>query len=118
LLRKSDELSGEQREFFESLKNKSDKENSFFAKDLRRTLRMHPMKLARYLVQLESRGYIKRTGGNRKQGFEYQVNEWDDYKMLQQGVDILDSKLDHLRQKMNGKGQFHTSFTPHSQNKM
>jgi DNA primase len=118
LLRKSDELSGEQREFFESIKSKSDKENSFFAKDLRRTLRMHPMKLARYLVQLETRGYIKRTGGNRKQGFEYQVNEWDDYKLLREGVDILDSKLEHLRQKMNGKSQFHTSFTSHSQTKM
>ncbi|MBS0635863.1 MAG: toprim domain-containing protein [Verrucomicrobia bacterium] len=118
LLRKSDELSGEQREFFESLKSKSAKDSSFFAKDLRKTLRMHPMKLARYLVQLESRGYIKRTGGNRKQGFEYQVNEWDDYKLLKEGVDILDSKLEQLRQKMNGKSQFHTSFTPHSQTKM
>jgi hypothetical protein len=118
LLRKSDELSGELREFFESLKSKSDKENTFFAKDLRKTLRMHPMKLARYLVQLESRGYIKRTGGNRKQGFEYQVSEWDDYKLLKEGIDILDSKLEHLRSKMNGKGQFHTSFTSHSQAKM
>lgn len=115
LLRKSDELSGELREFFESLKNKSDKDNTFFAKDLRKVLRMHPMKLARYLVQLESRGYIKRTGGNRKQGFEYQVSEWDDYKLLKEGVDILDSKLEQLRSKMNGQGQFHTSFTSHSQ---
>ncbi|MFM7855150.1 MAG: DNA primase, partial [Flammeovirgaceae bacterium] len=118
LLRKSDELNGELREFFESLKNKTDKENSFFAKDLRKTLRMHPMKLARYLIQLEGRGYIKRMGGNRKQGFEYQVNEWDDYKMLKEGIDILDKKLEHLRQKMNGKSQFHTSFTPVSQNNL
>jgi DNA primase len=103
LLRKSDELSGDQREFFESLKNKSNKDNTFFAKDLRKTLRIHPMKLSRYLVQLETRGYIKRTGGNRQQGFEYQVNEWDDYKLLKEGVDVLDQKLEHLRQKMNGK---------------
>jgi hypothetical protein len=118
LLRKSDELNGELREFFESLKNKIGKENSFFAKDLRKTLRMHPMKLARYLVQLESRGYMKRTGGNRKQGFEYQVSEWDDYKILKEGIDLLDKKLDHLRQKMNGKGQFHTSFTSVSQDSL
>jgi CTP-dependent riboflavin kinase len=118
LLRKSDELNGELREFFESLKTKIGKENSFFAKDLRKTLRMHPMKLARYLVQLESRGYMKRTGGNRKQGFEYQVSEWDDYKILKEGIDLLDKKLDHLRQKMNGKGQFHTSFTSVSQDSL
>ncbi|MFM8911880.1 MAG: toprim domain-containing protein, partial [Flammeovirgaceae bacterium] len=103
LLRKSDELSGEQREFFESLKSKGSKENTFFAKDLRKTLRIHPMKLSRFLVQLESRGYIKRTGGNRQQGFEYQVNEWDDYKILKEGIDILDKKLEGLRQKLNGK---------------
>jgi DNA primase len=115
LLRKSDELSGELREFFESLKSKNEKDNTFFAKDLRKRLRIHPMKLSRYLVQLESRGYIKRTGGNRQQGFEYQVNEWDDYKLLKEGVDILDSKLEQLRSKMNGKEPLsqvlHTAFT-------
>jgi len=115
LLRKSDELSGDQREFFESLKSKSKKDNTFFAKDLRKALRIHPMKLSRYLVQLETRGYIKRTGGNRQQGFEYQVNEWDDYKMLKEGVDILDKKLEHLRSKMNGEAPLsqvlHTAFT-------
>jgi DNA primase len=73
------------------------------------------MKLSRFLVQLETRGYIKRTGGNRQQGFEYQVNEWDDYKLLKDGVDILDHKLEQLRQKMNGKAPhsqvLHTAFT-------
>jgi DNA primase len=115
LLRKSDELSGELREFFESLKSKSEKDNTFFAKDLRKRLRIHPMKLSRYLVQLESRGYIKRTGGNRQQGFEYQVNEWDDYTLLKEGVDILDKKLEQLRSKMNGQASLsqvlHTAFT-------
>lgn len=115
LIRKSDELSGELREFFESVKSKVQKENTFFAKDLRKTLRMHPMKLSRYLVQLESRGYIKRTGGSRQHGFEYQVNEWDDYKLLHEGVDILDHKLEHLRSKLNGQGPLsqvlHTAFT-------
>lgn len=115
LIRKSDELSGELREFFESVKSKVQKENTFFAKDLRKALRMHPMKLSRYLVQLESRGYIKRTGGSRQHGFEYQVNEWDDYKLLKEGVDILDHKLGHLRSKLNGKEPLsqvlHTAFT-------
>ncbi len=115
LIRKSDELSGELREFFESMKSKSNKENTFFAKDLRKSLRMHPMKLSRYLVQLESRGYLKRTGGNRQQGFEYQVSEWDDYALLKAGIDILDHKLEQLRSKMNGQAPLsqvlHTAFT-------
>jgi DNA primase len=115
LLRKSDELSGELREFFESLKSKNEKDYTFFAKDLRKRLRIHPMKLSRYLVQLESRGYIKRTGGNRQQGFEYQVNEWDDYTLLKESVDILDKKLEQLRSKLNGQAPLsqvlHTAFT-------
>ena len=99
LLRKSDELSGELRDFFELLKTKVDKENSFYAKDIRKGLRMHPMKLSRYLVSLEKRGYLKRTGGNRQQGFEYQVSEWEDYEMLKEGIDILDTKLQELKAK-------------------
>jgi len=99
LLRKSDELSGELRDFFELLKTKVNKENSFYAKDIRKTLRMHPMKLSRYLVNLEKRGYLKRTGGNRQQGFEYQVNEWEDYETLKEGINVLDKKLDELKAK-------------------
>ena len=99
LLRKSDELSGELRDFFELLKTKVDKENSFYAKDIRKALRMHPMKLSRYLVNLEKRGYLQRTGGNQKQGFEYQVKEWEDYEMLKEGINVLDKKLEELKAK-------------------
>ena len=99
LLRKSDELSGELRDFFELLKTKVDKENSFYAKDIRKTLRMHPMKLSRYLVNLEKRGYLQRAGGNQKQGFEYQVKEWEDYEMLKEGINVLDKKLEELKAK-------------------
>ena len=115
LLRKSDELSGELRGFFELLKTKVDKENSFYAKDIRKSLRMHPMKLSRYLVSLEKRGYLKRTGGNRQQGFEYQVREWEDYEMLKEGIDILDKKLEELKAKNKQKTSLsqpiHTAFT-------
>jgi len=116
LLRKSDELSGELRDFFELLKTKVNKENSFYAKDIRKALRMHPMKLSRYLVNLEKRGYLKRTGGNRQQGFEYQVNEWEDYQMLKEGIDILDTKLQELKAKNNQhtasvSQPIHTAFT-------
>jgi DNA primase len=82
---------------------------------LRKRLRIHPMKLSRYLVQLETRGYLRRTGGNRQQGFEYQVAEWDDYKLLKEGIDVLDQKLEQLRSKINGQGPhsqvLHTAFT-------
>ena len=126
LLRKSDELSGETRQFFESLKNIVSKDNpkqcTFFAKDIRQTLRMHPMKLTRFLGQLESRNLIKRVS-NRQSGYEYEITSFADYELLKEGINILDKVLEKLRAKENGKSngnchpetELHTSFTSPSQ---
>jgi len=105
LLRKSDELSGELRNFFESLKiwlrtKGTEKENNtFYAKDVRKSLRMHPMKLTRHLINLERRGLIKQLSCNRQNGYEYQVISWDDYEQLKSGIDLLDSILQRLKGK-------------------
>ena len=126
LLRKSDELSGEIRQFFESLKNIVSKDNpkqcTFFAKDIRQSLRMHPMKLTRFLGQLESRNLIKRVS-NRQSGYEYEITSFADYELLKEGINILDKVLEKLRAKENGKSngnchpetELHTSFTSPSQ---
>ena len=97
LLSKSDELSGDLRKFFEMLKSKYEKEKNFFAKDIRKALKLHPMKVARYLSQLEQRGYLKRTGGYRNTGYEYEIVSWDEYEMLKQGIDVLDHTLEKIR---------------------
>ena len=102
LLRKSDELSGELREFFERLKVGTKKEQSFYAKQIREKFRMNPMRVNRYLRMLEHMGYINQTGGNRKNGFEYQVKAWEEYESLQAGINILDEHLEKLKTKMNG----------------
>jgi len=102
LLRKSDELSGELREFFERLKNSTRKEQSFYAKQVRESFRMNPMRVNRYLRMLEHMGYINQTGGNRKNGFEYQVKAWEEYESLKAGIDILDSHLEKLKSRVNG----------------
>jgi len=109
LLRKSDELSGELRNFFESLKTwlrTQDKEgaiSTFYAKDVRKSFRLHPMKLTRHLINLEKRGLIKLLGGTRQNGYEYQVTSWDDYEQLKSGIDILDSILSQLKEKNQAK---------------
>ena len=101
-LRKSDELSGQLRQFFESLKRfageKSPSEG-IYAKQIRQHLRLHPMKVNRYLRELEQRGYIKQAGGNRKTGYEYEITAWDEYKKLKSGIDILDDILKQIREK-------------------
>jgi DNA primase len=102
LLRKSDELSGELREFFERLKGHTKKEHSFYAKQVRESFRMNPMRVNRYLRMLEHMGYINQTGGNRKNGFEYMVKAWEEYESLKAGIDILDQHLEKLKAKMNG----------------
>ena len=106
LLKKSDELNGELRGFFEQLKGhvkagNKDPNATFFAKDIRKTYRMHPMQLTRHLVQLERRGYIKQVSSNRKTGFEYQVTEWEEYSQLQEGVNIMDTILAKLKPAKN-----------------
>jgi len=101
LLRKSDELNGNLRGFFENIKGwmKSTNKDFFQAKLLRESFRMNPMKLNRYLRDLEQRGYIKQTGGNRKIGFEFSVVVWDDYEQLKASMNILDEILEKLRNK-------------------
>lgn len=132
LLRKSDELSGETRQFFESLKTLVRKDNpkqcTFYAKDIRHVFRMHPMKLARFLGQLEGRNLLKRVS-SRQSGYEYEITSFEDYELLKHGVNILDRVLEQLKAKQNGKkpnnndpalsaDRLHTPFTSASQNDM
>jgi predicted transcriptional regulator len=104
LLRKSDELSGQVRHFFESLKRFADKKEepkTIYAKEVREAFRMNPMTINRYLRELENRGYIQRNGGNRKTGFEYEIKAWDEYERLKSGIDILDKILEKVKAKYN-----------------
>jgi len=121
LLRKSDELSGEIRQFFESLKNIVSKDNpkqcTFFAKDIRQSLRMHPMKLTRFLGQLESRNLIKRVS-NRQSGYEYEITSFADYELLKEGINILDKVLEKLRAKENGKSNGKSNGNCHSETEL
>lgn len=98
LLRKSDELSGAVRDFFELLKVavKQTGKDIFLSKDIRGKLRMHPMKFNRYANELRNRGYIRIEGGNRKTGLEYQITVWDDYQILKDGLKIMDDILEKL----------------------
>ena len=111
LLRKSDELSGQVRQFFEGLKElagSSSNPGSLYAKHIREHFRMHPMKANRYLRELEQRGYLQMIGGNRKTGYEYEISAWDEYDKLKSGIDILDEILKRLREKEEKK----LSITP------
>jgi DNA primase len=100
LLRKSDELSGKTRSFFESLKtflaDTSRNDAVFYAKDIRKYFRLHPMQIKRFLDELEGRGFIKCRSRHMKTGNEYEVLIWDDYQQLEAEVDALDKVLEDL----------------------
>ncbi len=105
LLRKSDELNGKQRFFFEALKKYlktqgiNAKENkSFYAKDYRKAFKAHPEQLKRNFLKLEAHGYITQVSNSKKQGYEYQIVLWDDYENLRKGINILDEKLALLKE--------------------
>ena len=100
LLRKSDELSGKTRNFFESLKESQTSDNQqnslFRAVEVRTRFRLHPMQLKRYLDELESRGLIRCKSRSQKTGNEYEILVWNDYEILLSGLDVLDIILKQL----------------------
>jgi len=115
LLRKSDELGGDVRHFFESLKSiiaTREDAPAFYAREIRRLLRMHPMKINRYLRELENRGFVQRSGGNRKSGYEYEIKTWDEYEKLKSGVNILDEILARLKEKYQKAGNHLNKTSP------
>jgi hypothetical protein len=84
LLKKSDELTGACRSFFERLKawlRQHDTE-SFYSKEVRPAFRLSPSSLSRYLYELERMGHIKIARGSRYKGFEYKVQSWSDLEDL------------------------------------
>ena len=115
LLRKSDELSGKTRQFFESLKEyiKELKTKSFYAKDIRRHFRMHPMELQRRLNEIESRGLVRCVSRSNKPGNEYEIMIWNDYDELRSGIDIMGEILGKLKNENNKEPShnLHTTFT-------
>jgi len=106
LLAKSDELSGECRGFFESLKRwlKSSGKTSFYASQIRESFRMNPNNLKYYLLQLMRYGYLKPVGGERyKRGYEYEVVNFQEYDKLNSGINsVFDEVLANIKNKTGG----------------
>jgi DNA primase len=111
LLRKSDELGGKTRNFFESLKEliKQWQAQTFYAKDVRKYLRMHPMTLQRYFTELENRGLIRCVSRSNKPGNEYEISVWDDFEQLKSGMDIMETILQKLKEEPSHN--LHATFT-------
>lgn len=89
LFRKSDELSGACRSFYDWLHvwAKGKRAKGFTGAEIRKDMRIHPRMVQRYLVELTTFGLIKLVGGHpRKGGYSYAVTG-EGGQLLQQRID-------------------------------
>ncbi|MEM9446723.1 MAG: hypothetical protein AAGA18_15380 [Verrucomicrobiota bacterium] len=118
LLRKSDDLTGACRNYFERLKGwlkVRDKDlsakakvqvGSFTNKEVRQALRINASNQKRYMVELQTGYYIRKAKGNQAQGFRYEVLSMEEYEQLKQGITgVLDEIVKKLRNQSASSGQ-------------
>jgi len=100
LLRKSDLLNGACRQFFENLKAYVKKENqtTFTNAEIRRTLRINPSNQKRYMLQLQLADLVRKSKGDKRKGYVYEVVNYEDYETTNKQIkDLLQSIIDKLR---------------------
>ena len=100
LLTKSDELSKACRQFLERLKRYLETENktSFYSNELRKTLRINPKTLSRYLYDLQRYNHLRVVSGSKSRGYEYELIDSKEYEKLRKSVETaLDKALTALQ---------------------
>ncbi len=97
LLRKSDELSGACRSYFEQLKNwlKENALEKFTNKEIRSVLRINHNTQKMFMSSLQQYGYINKLEGDRKKGFEYQVSSYEEYAQLEKHIATIMDEILH-----------------------
>ena len=101
LVRKSDELSGACRNYFEELKTylQTEKKETFGSREIRSRFRLPGTTFRRYQNALLSCGYIRIKSGKAANGFQYEVASFEEYHNLRIGIEnILDAILQNLQQ--------------------
>ena len=96
LLRKSDELTGACRDYFEALKSHLSKEGKtiFTNREIRQQLRIKGTTLRRYHHQLLEASLITIKSGKKATGYCYEIVSYEEYEQLQQSIaSVLDEVL-------------------------
>ena len=89
LLRRSDELSGAVREFYERLKavTEQGKLQRFRISDVRRQLNTPPRTIQHYISTLKEYDYIQVSGGRQRTGYEYELLNSTTETILQTAIE-------------------------------
>ena len=106
LLRKSDDLNGATRNYFERLKDWLQKEdkNSFTNASARKELRVNASNQKRYMIALQEWGLVQKVKGDKKNGFNYEVTTYEDQKQRNQRIEsVLDNIVGEIKKSMKTK---------------
>ncbi len=109
LLRKSDNLNGACRNYFEKLKLYilGQERRVFTNRELSQKLRIPITTVKRYHLDLLTNGYLRIVKKDKLRGYEYEVISYEEYKQLQQGINqVLEESLKNLTlpKKPTGSG--------------
>lgn len=102
LLRKSDEITGACRNYFERLKVylQQEKLDTFTNKSIRSALRIPISTMKRYHYDLLSSGYLKRAEAKKAKGYCYEVVSYAEYHTLQSKITTaLDTIVEKLKEQ-------------------
>ena len=100
LLRKSDQLNGATRDYFESLKAYLLKERStdFMNREIRQSFRIKGTTLRRYHNHLLDTGLIKIKSGKKASGYQYEIVHPEEYETLKESISsVLDNVLEECK---------------------
>ena len=101
LLRKSDQLTGACRSYFEKLKTWLQKESraTFSNREVRQALRINASNQKRYMLELMGNYHIRVANGKKARGYEYEIVSYEEYERLKRGIEtVLDEMLDKIKQ--------------------
>jgi predicted transcriptional regulator len=100
LLRKSDELNGATRGYFEKLKQylQDHKQSDYANREIRQALRIKGTTLRRYHNELLTCGMLRVKAGKKNAGYTYEVASHEEYTKLHDNINgMLDGILNKLQ---------------------
>jgi len=103
LLRKSDELTGACRNYFEKLKMYliGQEEKTFTNREMSNKLRIPITTIKRYHLDLYNSGYLRISKKDKFGGYEYEIVSYEEYQKLKENItNILDKNLKHLEKNL------------------
>lgn len=111
LLRKSDELNGATRNYFEELKEhlQKTKQGSFTNTSIRNELRIPLSSVKRYHSSLLAAGLIKLIENRNTKSYHYEITSYEEYRTLQNNITTV---LDEVTHQLKSPVSAHSNNEP------